>query len=973
MSSLKPHWPLAVVLLIYIGLAVAHSLVAPLTSGNDEWSHFQYVRFIAEHGRPPINRAERDDRAEVGTKGDDPPLYHWLTAAVTAGVEPVRLLRPVEGRPRRQLADNRVVSYAFLVHIGPERFPYRGEVLLWHLGRAVSIFFGAVAVGLTYWTGLALFARRRAALTAAAMAAFMPAFIFHSSMLSYDSLGAALTALFLLAAIRAIRHPERWRWWPVLGLLAGLAVTAKYSSVLLPLEILFVAWLASAGVETARRRWLWILKRAAVAGLAMLLAMSWWFGFVAWHFNTIDSRGPVVGVLEPLIVRDGSDTTALRVAAFLFGGESVSAAPPPPARPRHYPQLARFLLDSFWAGPVAERFVLSPWLPGLFTVMGLAALWRGWRRVAAGQRLWMGLLLCHALLILPLILVRLFLSYDPLEAVQGRHILLPGLSAIALLLAWDRSGLGRWLAAGLLLWSAIGQVGWAAAVYPPPMPVWAGQPPESIPPSRAEILLPGLRLAGADWAQSGQSLPVTLWWRAESWLTEDYLIELSLIEPESGRTVGYSLGQPVRGRYPTRAWESGDLIKDTHHLPLTGPLAGDYRLVLRLLDRSGESLYESMLAEGVPLSLPARPLDPCATWFGGQPQRGGPLNRPYRQRAAFTVISGDAPLLRGEEVERQPFRSAGDFHVFMTAPDWAERYQLVVGERVCGEIAFELPARDFSRPEIPQPVEANFNGEIVLAGYELPTRRIQPGQRLPLTLYWHALAYMGHDYRIFDNLLDESQQRWGGYDRRAKDGYSTLLWVPGEYITDRFGVPVDPAAPPGIYSLDVGLYRPTPEGGAVSLPLVVDGQPIDRHSVRLGPLKVGGPPPAWTVTDPVPQVRLDHTFGEAVALLGYDLAAETDSLTVRLYWAVAGRLERDYTTFVHLRGEESQIGRDRPPPYPTSLWDAGEVVLDEVTVGDIPPGDYRLVVGLYHPPGGERLPVSGVPANELFLEEVSLP
>ncbi len=61
-DSLKNHWRLTVILLIYMIIAGAHSVVVPLTIGNDEWAHFLYARFIVEHGRLPINLAERQNK-----------------------------------------------------------------------------------------------------------------------------------------------------------------------------------------------------------------------------------------------------------------------------------------------------------------------------------------------------------------------------------------------------------------------------------------------------------------------------------------------------------------------------------------------------------------------------------------------------------------------------------------------------------------------------------------------------------------------------------------------------------------------------------------------------------------------------------------------------------------------------------------------------------------------------------------------
>lgn len=1000
----RPGRLLLLILALYLALAIPHSLIAPLTSGNDEWAHFLYARFIAEHGRLPINLAERQNRAEAGTKADDPPLYHLLVAAAAAGEPPARLLRPVDGDPQRQLADNQVVSYAFLVHTGYENFPFPGELWVWAMGRALSILFGAGLIVLTYLTGLTLFARPTWALAAAGLLAFIPAFIFHTSVMTYDSLGALFTALFLLVAIQAIKQPDRWRWWSLLGLLAGLAVTTKYSSVLLPLEIVFVSGLAArCRTILAGGGWFgWLAQRVGVAGLAMLLATSWWFGFVIWHFNTIDTQGPVRGVLEPLLVRGGNDSTAISVTAFLLGEESVSVDLPAPARQRDYGYLAWQMVESFWSARIAERYLLSPWLAGLMlgavllSGLGLVRLWLGPRDLTGLTRTWLALLLVHTLLVVPLILIRVFVSFDPLEAVQGRHILFPAVSAIPLLLVW---GWAQWspkispaVLAGLFLWSGLGQVGWAAQVYPGPLPLWQANHP----PSEAAAfepaglaLLPELQFLASRWRESdgGQALEISLWWQAQARMRQDYLVELSLVDG-AGQVVSLSLAHPVQGRYPTRAWEVGDLVRDDHWLPLNGPLQGRYELHLRLLDRQAQPLADNQMVNLGPVELAvAEPASaPCATWFQGQPDQRGRLAQPYRLRANFTIISPTPPQLTAPSPEAahpeiRPLVSVGDFHLFIVEPHWAEAYAWPAGGTACAPLRLDLRPRDFSPPQLAQPLAANFNDEILLLGYELPTRRIAAGGRLPLTLYWQALAYVGEDYQIFDNLLNSQQQRWGGYDRRAKDGYSTLLWAPGEVITDRFGVPVAPDAPDGVYTIDVGLYRKT-EAGAVSLPLFVDGQPEPQSSIRLGPIKVGGPPAAVTTTNPTPQVAVQQTFGDQITLLGYDRAESASGLTLTFYWQAEAIPATDYTVFLHLRdGAEQNVAQmDQPPAqgqYPTSLWDPGEIIAGQITLplteGTLAAGEYVPVVGLYDFSSGVRLPLTGSAATELRLESVTLP
>lgn len=1005
---------LIIILLVYFALATAHSLIVPLSAGNDEWAHFLYARFIAEHGRLPTSLAERQNKNEAGTKSDDPPLYHLLVAAVgrLAG-EPERVLRPINGEPRRQLADNQVVPYAFLVHNAYERFPFAGEVVLWYVGRGLSIVSGLALITLTYATSLRIFASHRCALLAAACLAFWPAFIFHTSVMTYDGLGAVGTALLLLISLKVLLRPNGWLWWLGLGGLAGLAITTKYTSVLLPLEVILVAWLATRGpVPTVRpaeratasaepRRGFaagLFLKRISLAGLAMLLTASWWFGFVLWHFNTIEGQGWLVGMLEPLLVRGGNDSTAINVTAFLLGAETLSVELPAQARERDYGQMVWTLSESFWSAPIIDRFFLSPWLPGLYslaTLIALAGLWRWWRRQPAhsARSQALLLLLAHTMLITPLILVRSVLSFDPLEAVQGRHLLFPAATAIPVLLVWGWEQGSRWLApvlvSGLLLWSGLGQIGWAALAYPKPMPVWteSNYPPDltGVTLSQAE-LTEALKLVGWRWQLSpdGSALEVILWWQAQAVMKEDYLVELKLVA-DSGELVSYSLAHPLQGRYPSRAWEAGDIVEDKHGLPLLGRAAGKFQLDLRLLNRTAEAVSpEAGMSLGT-LSLRFnQAAEPCAVWRQGEDQAERFLRPSYRRWASFMMVDAHAPELIDVQtgaLSAQPLVSRGRFHVFVVEPDWGPRYQLRVGDELCRSLDFDLQPRDFRPPEIPNPLRVDFNHEVELIGFNLPARRIQPGGRLPLDLYWRAKTYIGEDYLIFDNVLDSQQQRWGGYDRRAKDGYSTLLWAPNEVITDRFGVPIAPDAPNGIYTIDLGLYRKG-EPGPVSLPVLTEGQPTGQTGVRLGPIKIGGPPPHVVAAHAEPQIELNQSFGSQITLLGYDLRLENSSSTLHLtlYWQAQTIPAADYTVFVHLRDSANQNAaqQDQPPArgqYPTSLWDVGETIVDPVTLPLDPPlpaGEYALVIGLYNLATGERLSAPGLSNGELQLQKITL-
>jgi hypothetical protein len=98
----------------------------------------------------------------------------------------------------------------------------------------------------------------------------------------------------------------------------------------------------------------------------------------------------------------------------------------------------------------------------------------------------------------------------------------------------------------------------------------------------------------------------------------------------------------------------------------------------------------------------------------------------------------------------------------------------------------------------------------------------------------------------------------------------------------------------------------------------------------------------------------------------YSQAWKPGSLqTITLQWWLADRVDRDYTVFIHLRDRDSgaNVAQGDGPPaggwYPTSVWEAGEIVTDRHTLllpKDTAAGAYDLVVGWYDLESGARLP-----------------
>jgi len=201
-------------------------------------------------------------------------------------------------------------------------------------------------------------------------------------------------------------------------------------------------------------------------------------------------------------------------------------------------------------------------------------------------------------------------------------------------------------------------------------------------------------------------------------------------------------------------------------------------------------------------------------------------------REGFPGGQGDSPPMRGlyPTIYWQEGERVADEHRFQVADDAPPgRYLLEVGiyspgsgdrlavldeggkaidDRIILDY-IEIGEEEVARPQ--HPAEADFGGEIMLVGYDFdgPERRlsVEPGQAIPVTLYWQALASMDRDYTVFVHLLDKEGRIWGQKDSQPLDDfYPTSFWDVGDLIEDGYELTVEPNAPEGNYTLVAGLY-----------------------------------------------------------------------------------------------------------------------------------------------------------------------
>jgi mannosyltransferase len=135
-------------------------------------------------------------------------------------------------------------------------------------------------------------------------------------------------------------------------------------------------------------------------------------------------------------------------------------------------------------------------------------------------------------------------------------------------------------------------------------------------------------------------------------------------------------------------------------------------------------------------------------------------------------------------------------------------------------------------PEYRYPV--GFADQIQLLGYDLDSFQAEPGQTLHLALYWQALREMSRDYLVFTHLINEDEHIYGQHDKIASsDAYPTSYWKKETIIRDKFEIQVAPDTPPGLYTLEVGLY--TTYHGIERLPLKSGGNRLLLAEITVVP------------------------------------------------------------------------------------------------------------------------------------------
>jgi 4-amino-4-deoxy-L-arabinose transferase-like glycosyltransferase len=369
-----------------------------------------------------------------------------------------------------------------------------------------------------------------------------------------------------------------------------------------------------------------------------------------------------------------------------------------------------------------------------------------------------------------------------------------------------------------------------------------------------------------------------------------------------GRIWGQSDSPPLAGFYPTREWTPGERVEDRLGLPVL-PGTPPGTYWVRL------GLYRADDGARLPV-----------TWPGGVPEPGsGPAPEPD------SLWLGPVELGRAE-----------------TPP-------------AIGVLGMTRPLET-----------ARALGNLDLLGYSLETGTLEPGEPIPLTLFWRAGDGGSQDYHVILRLEDEEgQNRAESREGVTAGAYPLSLWVAGEVVRDPRQLQLAGDASPGRYRLVAALVDPATNAE-------VEAITIDQLAVQAR---------SRLFTAPAVPHPLEVNLGGKVRFLGYSLAngrgegGETgvwriegkprDSLHLTLYWQALAPMDVSYTVFTHLLDGNNAIwGQHDSVPgggnLPTTGWVVDQVIEDKylLTVKpDAPAGGYAIEVGMYDAATGRRLEV----------------
>lgn len=558
---------LAMIVAAHLFLGVLYIQVTPPFEAPDEGFHVAVIHWINSGRGLPVQQPGVP--SEYEQEGSQPPLYYLIGSALTWWM-------PTDDWEQVFVKNLRTLNgYAGATHnvnlFRPQPPSASGQTAqMVAVLRGYSLLISSLTVVLAFLLARQIWPAgpkaEALALLSTALVAFNPKAIFINASVNNDNLLAVLSTAVLLISVQTLKGQTlTLQRQLILGILLGLAALTKISG----LVVWPIAALALIKVEMDRWR---AQKKFSLQpsffilpfGLALLIS-GWWYG------RNLNLYGELLG-LDAMVAVVGPRSPAISLLE---------------------------LIRSEWYG-----FYISYWsVFGVFTILaspGIDLFFHG-LTVAGLVGLFVLLFRARARLSFTSILLLVFCALTLVSVVrwtlqtpasQGR-LLFGAIAPISMGLATG------WLALFGERLARLGAVGLSLALagmafiipivdiapeYAPPPTITEAQLPTRLQPVRAQ-LSDGVELLGYTSeeavTQPGQSVRVTLYWRALKPMTADDTLAL-IVSGQGAAVVSKLDSWPGRGLWPTSFWRPGEIYADTYEFPIAPDALTPSLLRLRL-------------------------------------------------------------------------------------------------------------------------------------------------------------------------------------------------------------------------------------------------------------------------------------------------------------------------------------------------------------------------------------------------------
>jgi len=343
---------LVLVVIAYLALGITYALYTPLWQAPDEPAHFNYIKYVAEERHLPV----------MGM-GDYPLEY---LEEIKARRFPLDM--SVESMRYESWQPPLYYSLGAAIYWATCSWPLASQVVAL---RFFSLLLGLGVVLLAYRLVREMFPESDLlALGTAAFVAVVPMHVAMTAAINNDGLAELIISSILLGCVKLLKRGLSARRLITLGVLAGLGLLAKNTTVVSAALIVASLWMAMRRDLGGNSSKGWARALALVFLPALLVSGGWFL-----------RNALVYGFDDPLIWKRHAQVVQgqLTTAQYLMGHSWQG----------WLGDFLRTTFRSFWAQfgwmavPVDRRIYLLLWLlcglAGLGVLLFIIRQWRGWR------------------------------------------------------------------------------------------------------------------------------------------------------------------------------------------------------------------------------------------------------------------------------------------------------------------------------------------------------------------------------------------------------------------------------------------------------------------------------------------------------------------------------------------------------------------------------------------------------------------